>query len=185
MSDARSDSQSDSQRFPIGKFQRSDSYSAADRAASIARLAALPAALAAALGGCSDAQVDTPYREDGWTVRQLVHHVADSHANALIRLKLALTEDNPTIKPYDQDAWARLADVRAVSPLVSVAMTAAIHERMTAVLRAMSADDFGRGLLHPENGRMTIDQLLALYAWHGDHHVAHIRGVRSLTAVPR
>jgi uncharacterized damage-inducible protein DinB len=169
----------ESLRFPIGKFVRRESYAAAERADSIARIAALPAALAAAISGFEDADFETPYRDGGWTVRQLVHHVADSHANAFIRVKLALTEHEPTIKAYDQDAWAQLADVRDVSPLVSLAMTAAIHERFTAVLRSLQPGDFARAFIHPDNGRMTIDQLVALYAWHGDHHVAHIRALRS------
>ncbi len=182
MSVAVSESSPDASRYPIGKFDRRVSYSAEERAASIARIAALPAALAAALSGLSDAQFDLPYRDGGWTVRQLVHHVADSHANAFIRLKLALTEQDPPIKAYDQDAWVELADVRDVSPMVSVAMTAAIHERFAAVLRAMPPDDFARGMLHSENGRMSIDTLVALYAWHGDHHVAHIRALRARLA---
>ena len=173
-----SNSTPDTLRYPIGKFARLDSYTDADRGESIARMTALPPALAAAISGLSDAEYDTPYREGGWTVRQLVHHLADSHAHALIRLKLALTEDEPTIKPYDQDAWVLLADVRDVSPLVSVALLAATHERMTAVLRAMKPEEFSRAFMHPENGRMTIDDLVGMYAWHGDHHVAHIVGRR-------
>ncbi len=173
---------SHSAQYPIGRFERRTDYTADDRAASIARIAALPAAIAAAASGLSEAALDTPYREGGWTVRQLVHHVADSHANAFIRLKLALTEHEPTIKPYDQDAWVQLADIREVSPLVSIAMLAALHERMTAVLRAMQPEDFARVLIHPESGRMTLDQLLALYAWHGDHHVAHITNLRATLA---
>ena len=169
----------DTTKFPIGTFSRRASYSADERASHIARLAAQPAALAAAISGLDDAALDTPYRDGGWTVRQLVHHVADSHANAYIRVKLALTEVDPTIKPYDQDAWGLLADIREISPLVSVGMLAALHARLDAVLRAMQPDDFTRGLVHPENGRMTLDMLVALYAWHGDHHVAHIRNMRA------
>ena len=168
----------DTLRFPIGKFVRRDSYTDADRAKSVAQMTALPSALAAAISGLSDEQFSTPYREGAWTVRQIVHHLADSHAHALIRLKLALTEDEPTIKAYDQDAWAMLADVRDVSPLVSVAMLAATHERMTAVLRSMKAEEYSRAFIHPKNGRMTVDNLVAMYAWHGDHHVAHLTGMR-------
>lgn len=170
-----SDSTPDTLRYPIGKFARLEKYTEADRAESIARMTALPSALAAAISGFGDTEFDTPYREGGWTVRQLVHHVADSHMNAFIRLKVALTEDQPTIKPYDQDAWVQMADVRDVSPLVSVALLAATHERMTAVLRAMQPEEFSRVFMHPENGPMTIDHLLGMYAWHGDHHVAHIK----------
>ncbi len=169
---------SDTLRFPIGNFHRRENYTAADRAESVARLTALPSALAAAISGLAAADFETPYREGGWTVRQLVHHVADSHINAFVRLKLALTEVDPPVKGYDQDAWAQLSDVRDVSPLVSLALLAAVHERMTAVIRTMQPEDFGRGLMHSENGRMTLDHLIALYAWHGDHHVAHIRALR-------
>lgn len=168
----------DTLRYPIGNFARLDSYTDADRAESIARMTALPSALAAAISGLSADEQDLPYRDGGWTVRQLVHHVADSHMHALIRLKLALTEDEPTIKAYDQDAWVLLADVRDVSPLVSVALLAATHERMTAVLRAMKPEQFSRTFMHSENGRMTIDHLVGMYAWHGDHHVAHIVRMR-------
>ncbi len=182
MSVAVSKTSPDALRYPIGKFDRRVDYSGEERATSIARIAALPAALAAALSGLSESQFEVPYRDGGWTVRQLVHHVADSHANALIRLKLALTEQEPAIKAYDQDAWVELADVRDVSPLVAVAMTAAIHERFAALLRAMQPDDFARGLVHSETGRMTVDTLVALYAWHGDHHVAHLRALRERLA---
>ena len=165
-------------KYPIGRLQRSERYSPDERDAMIARLAALPAALRAAVKGLDDEELDTPYREGGWTVRQLVHHMADSHMNAYIRVKLALTEDEPTVKPYDQDAWVQLADVTAVPPDVSLTLLEATHARLVPVLRAMSPEDFRRGLMHPENGRMTLDDVLATYAWHGDHHVAHIQGVR-------
>ncbi len=174
-----SDTIVDSSKYPIGTFARQASYTADERASHIARLAAQPAALAAAISGLDDAGLDTPYRDGGWTVRQLVHHVADSHANAYIRVKLALTEVDPTIKPYDQDAWVQLADTREISPLVSVGMVAALHARLDAVLRAMHPNDFARGLVHPDNGPMTLDMLVALYAWHGDHHVAHITNMRT------
>ena len=165
--------------YPIGRFSVRMATTAETRRQAIDDIAALPANMRAALTGLGDPELDTPYRPGGWSVRQLVHHVADSHAHALIRLKLALTEDEPTIKPYDQDAWVLLADVRDVSPLVSVAMLAATHERMTAVLRAMKAEEFSRAFMHPENGRMTIDDLVGMYAWHGDHHVAHVMGMRA------
>ncbi len=120
----------------------------------------------------------SPYRPSGWTVRQLVHHMADSHANAYVRLKLALTEQEPTIKPYDQDAWVTLSDSELVSPLVSLTMFTAIHERMNAILQSMEPAHFARTLLHPENGVMTLDTMIGLYAWHGDHHVRHIQRYR-------
>jgi hypothetical protein len=168
----------DALKYPIGRLQRQASYTSAERDAMIARLAGQPASLRAAIDALDDAALDTPYRPGGWTVRQLVHHVADGHMNAYIRVKLALTEDEPTVKPYDQDAWVQLADVTAVAPSVSLALLEGTHARLVPVLRAMSPDDFRRGLMHPENGRMTVDDVLATYAWHGDHHVAHIRALR-------
>ncbi len=165
----------DAQRYPIGRFQRQAEFPAEQRAAHVARIAAQPAQLAAAMSGLDAADYAAPYRPGGWTVRQLVHHLADSHANAYIRVKLALTEHEPTIKPYDQDAWVALADSERVSPLVSLAMFTAIHERLVAVLQSLVPAHFARTLVHPENGPMTIDQLVALYAWHGDHHVRHMQ----------
>lgn len=148
------------------------------RAAHIQGLRLLPERLRAAVKGLSDAQLDTPYREGGWTVRQVVHHVADSHANALIRFKLALTEDWPPIKPYDQKAWAELADSKL--PIDgSLAFIGALHERWVALLESMTEDDFRKGYVHPENGRQNLATVLALYEWHGRHHTAHITGLRA------
>lgn len=166
-------------RYPIGTAPRTEAVSPEDRAANIARIAALPGALRKIVQGLNDDQLDTRYRPGGWSVRQLVHHVADSHMNAFIRVKLALTEDEPTIKPYDQDAWVTLADINAVPPAVSLSIVDGVHARLTAVLRAMKPEEFARKLMHPENGPMTIDRLVGMYAWHGDHHVAHIRGLRA------
>ena len=168
----------DALKYPIGRLQRQAAYSSVERDAMIARLAEQPALLRAAVEGLDDAALDTPYRPGGWTVRQLVHHMADSHMNAYIRVKLGLTEHEPTVKPYDQDAWVQLADVTDVSPSVSLTLLEGTHARLVPVLRAMSAEDFRRGLMHPENGRMTGDDVLATYAWHGDHHIAHIRELR-------
>ncbi|WP_310568493.1 YfiT family bacillithiol transferase [Gemmatimonas sp.] len=165
----------DAQRYPIGRFQRQAAFSAEQRSEHIARIAAQPANLSAAMSGLGADDYAAPYRPGGWSVRQLVHHMADSHANAYIRLKLALTEQDPTIKPYDQDAWVALADSELVSPLVSLTMFTAIHERLVAVLQSLESAQFARTLVHPENGPMTIDQLVGLYAWHGDHHVRHIQ----------
>jgi len=170
-----SDVAADAQRYPIGRFERPVECSGAQRAAHLARIAAQPANLTAAVSGLGSADYAAPYRPGGWTVRQLVHHMADSHANAYIRVKLALTEHEPTIKPYDQDAWVLLADSELVSPLVSLTMFTAIHERLVAVLQSLEPAQFARTLVHPENGPMTIDQLVALYAWHGDHHVRHLQ----------
>jgi hypothetical protein len=168
----------DALKYPIGRLSPQAEYSDREREAMVARLAAQPAALRAALNGLSDSALDTPYRPGGWTVRQLVHHVADSHLNAYIRVKLGLTEDEPTVKPYDQDAWVTLADVAAVHPSVSLSLLEGIHERLVAVLRAMQPSDFRRSIMHPENGRMTLDDVLAMYSWHGDHHIAHVQGAR-------
>jgi len=169
----------DAHRFPIGRFERQAEISANQRAEHIARIAEQPANLSAAMSGLDSADYAAPYRPDGWTVRQLVHHMADSHANAYIRVKLALTEHEPTIKPYDQDAWVALADSELVSPLVSLTMFTAIHERLVAVLQSLEPAQFARTLVHPDTGVMTIDQLVALYAWHGDHHVRHIQLYRN------
>jgi uncharacterized damage-inducible protein DinB len=164
-------------RYPIGRLDRQSVLTAAQRRDAIDAIAAAPAALRAAVRGLSDAQLDTPYRPDGWTVRQLVHHVADSHLNAYVRVKLALTEENPTIKPYDQGSWAQLAD-SAMPVGGSLDMLDALHARLVHLLRAMPESAFARLLSHPENGPMTIDALLSTYAWHGRHHVAHVTALR-------
>jgi len=165
-------------RYPIGRFTPPASTDPAVRAEHITILRLLPGTLQAAVSGLNHIQLDTPYREGGWSVRQLTHHVADSHANAYIRTKLALTEDWPTIKPYDQAAWARLADSNL--PIDgSIAMISAIHERWVALLESLSGADFQRGYHHPENGRQDLATVLAIYAWHSRHHTAHITGLRS------
>ena len=147
------------------------------RAAHTETLRLLPERLRAAVAGLNDAQLDTPYRDGGWTVRQVVHHLADSHANAFIRFKLALTEDWPTIKPYDEAAWARLPDSRL--PIDgSLVFVDALHARLVSLLQAMSEDDFQKGFVHPERGRMTLAGNLAIYDWHSRHHVAHITRLR-------
>jgi hypothetical protein len=165
-------------RFPLGRFARQDTYTAEARAAHIERIATQPARLSAAVSGFTDRDWEHPYRPGGWTVRQLVHHVADSHVNAYIRVKLGLTEGEPTVKPYDQDAWVTLAD-STLSPLVSITMLDATHTRLVAVLRSMTPADFARTVYHPENGVMTLDQVAAMYAWHGDHHVRQIENYRA------
>jgi hypothetical protein len=165
-------------RYPIGRFTPSASSDPAARAEHISTLRLLPSTLQAAVNGLTHLQLDTPYREGGWTVRQLVHHIADSHANAYCRTKLALTEDWPTIKPYDEAAWARLADSRL--PIDgSLAMIAAMHERWVALLESLSDADFDRGYVHPENGRQNLATVLAIYAWHSRHHTAHISNLRA------
>ncbi|MBU6365585.1 MAG: putative metal-dependent hydrolase [Gemmatimonadetes bacterium] len=169
----------DLQRYPIGRFQKRPSYIPAERAAFIDRLAAHPGHLERALDGVPEAWMDEPYRPGGWSVRQLVHHLADSHANAYLRVKLALTEDEPTIKPYNHEAWVLTGDM-AVPVRSSLTLLGAIHERLVALLHPIGEAEAARALIHPENGRMTVDQVLAHYAWHGDHHVAQIRTWRAM-----
>lgn len=166
-------------RYPVGPFKRPSSLSAEQRAAAIASIAATPAKLRAAVRGLSDSQLDTPYRPDGWTVRQVAHHVPDSHMNAFTRFKLALTEDTPTIKPYDESAWAKLDDVRTTPIETSLVLLESLHDRWVRLLRSIAPADFARTLNHPENGMMNLDQLLAMYAWHGEHHVAHVANLRT------
>ncbi len=144
----------------------------------IDQIAAAPVRMREAIARLSPAQLDTPYREGGWTVRQVVHHVPDSHLNSYIRFKLALTEDVPTIKPYDEARWAELSDTHSTPIKTSLAMLDALHDRWVRLLRSMSETDFQRQLRHPELGTMTLDTLLALYSWHGRHHVAHITSLR-------
>lgn len=163
----------DDLRYPVGRFSFSggDEKSRADWIEEISRL---PDKLSAAAGGLSDAQLDTPYRPAGWTVRQVVHHVPDSHINAFIRFKFALTEDVPRIKAYDEAKWAELADGRGGPIEPSLALIGGLHARWTRLLRSLRAADFERELEHPEHGRLTLNRMLALYAWHCRHHVAHI-----------
>ncbi len=165
-------------RYPTGKLSYKDNLTAEQRASLIDRIAATPAALRAAVDGLNDAQLDTPYRPEGWSVRQVVHHVPDSHVNAYVRFKLALTEDGPTIKPYQEAAWATLADTRLTPVNVSLTLLEAVHARWVVLLQSMTESDFARPLMHPENGRMTLDKLLQLYAWHGGHHVGHVTELR-------
>ena len=165
-------------KYPIGKFQWEDNLSDARRKELIEQIAELPAKFRAATKGFSEQQFDTAYREGGWTVRQLVHHVADSHINAYIRFKLAMTEDEPTIKTYEQERWAETIDSRTAPAEVSLALIDGIHARWAIFLRSLAAADFGRKFNHPEHGKMTLERLLGLYAWHGRHHTAHISGLR-------
>lgn len=169
-------------RFPVGRFVPPAEHTPEQRAADVRAIAELPAHLRAAVAGLDDAGLDTPYRPGGWTVRQLVHHVADSHMNAFTRFKLGLTEDAPTIKPYDEARWAELADSRL--PIDgSLALLDALHARWTALLEAMAPDDFARIVHHPDHPQpMSLDRLLALYAWHSRHHVAHVTALRARDA---
>ena len=168
----------DDLRYPVGRFKAAGPYSALQRREHIATLRDLPARLGAAVEGLDDAQLETPYREEGWTVRQVVHHVADSHMNSYVRCKLALTEYEPTIKPYDEGAWAALADNR-MSVDVSLALTEALHRRWVALLESLPDKDFQKKFNHPERGAQDLATTLALYAWHSRHHTAHITGLRA------
>lgn len=164
--------------YPIGKFSYGGPSSEADRRRYIEQIAEAPARLREAVAGLSEAQLDTPYRPGGWTVRQVVHHVPDSHLNAYVRFKLALTEDEPLIKPYMEARWAETPEVRTTPPEVSLALLDCLHRRWVELLRGMAAADFARTLRHPELGTVALDRYLAMYAWHGRHHVAHITSLR-------
>ncbi len=169
----------DDLRYPIGRFSAPASSMAGIRAAHIQTLRLLPERLRTAVSGLSDIQLDTPYREEGWTLRQVVHHVADSHANAYVRFKLALTEDWPTIKPYDEAAWANLSDSRWLPLDVSLALIEALQARWVALLESLSDEDFRKGYNHPQAGRQNLAHALALYDWHSRHHTAHIASLRA------
>jgi uncharacterized damage-inducible protein DinB len=166
-------------RYPVGTFSRPDTVDAATRSAAVDEIARAPAALRAAVAGLTASQLDTPYRDGGWTVRQVAHHVPDSHVNAYIRTKLALTETEPTIKPYEEAEWAKLPDTTATPVDTALAMLDAVHTRWLAILRGMDAAAWRRPFRHPESGVWRIEQLVTLYAWHGKHHVAHITNLRS------
>jgi hypothetical protein len=165
-------------RYPIGQFKAVLPVTHELRGAAIDAIDGLPMRMREAVAGLSDIQLDTPYRPEGWTVRQVVHHVADSHMNAFIRMKLALTEDTPTIKPYDEKSWALLPDMKL--PIdVSLGLIDGIHTRWVSVIAGSSTDQFSRSFVHPELGaEVTLDQLLQLYAWHSHHHLAHITELR-------
>jgi uncharacterized damage-inducible protein DinB len=165
-------------RYPIGKFSFEGSNSEDERVRLIDQIAAAPARLREAIDGLSPEQLDTPYRPEGWTVRQLVHHVPDSHLNSYARFKLALTEDEPTIKDYREDRWAELADARSGPVETSLALLDSLHKRWVTMLRSMSPNQFERSFRHPELGLVSLDRNLSLYAWHGRHHVAHITSLR-------
>jgi uncharacterized damage-inducible protein DinB len=165
-------------QYPVGKLTFDAEVTQDKRRAWIRQIADAPAALRAAIDGLDDPQLDTAYRPGGWTVRQVLHHVPDSHMNAYVRFKWTLTEDNPTIKAYDEAAWATVADTARTEPDVSLALLDALHRRWVVLLESLEPKDFARPLTHPDNGPMTLDRLLQLYAWHGRHHVAHITELR-------
>jgi hypothetical protein len=168
----------ESLRYPIGRFTSSTETTAEIRSAHIETLRRLPEVLQSAVDGLHLPQLDTPYREGGWTVRQLVHHIADSHANAFVRCKLALTEDWPTVKTYDEKAWAELPDSKDLPIGVSLLWIGALHTRWVALFEALGEADFQKGYNHPESGKQNLATVLATYAWHSRHHTAHITNLR-------
>ena len=172
----------DSHRYPVGRFTMPGTLTPAHRTAAIEVLAAFPAQFRAAVHGLDAAQLDTPYRDGGWTVRQVVHHVPESHMHAYCRLKFALTEDNPTIKPYDEGAWSSFADQASAPIEASLQIVEGVHGRFVTLWRLMTPAQFARTLQHPENGPMTLDDLLGMYAWHSRHHLAHITSLRQRKA---
>lgn len=164
--------------YPIGRFDWKTAVTPEMRPRLIDEIAAAPALLRQAVDGLDDSQLDTPYRPGGWTVRQVVHHLPDSHMNSYIRFRLALTEEEPTIKPYDQAKWAHLHDARTLPPAASLALLENLHTRWVGLLRGMTDLGFSRTFRHPEIGLVRLDTNLALYAWHGRHHTAQIAGLR-------
>ncbi|HEV2492114.1 MAG TPA: bacillithiol transferase BstA [Terriglobia bacterium] len=165
-------------RYPVGRFQAVKRITETKRQALIEGIEQAPAKLSAAVHGLTAAQLDTPYRPDGWTVRQVVHHLPDSHLNAYVRFKLALTEDAPAIRTYEQQLWAELEDARVGPVEISLALLQALHQRWVLLLRVLQRKDFARTFRHPELGVVTLDQQLQHYEWHGRHHIAHITSLR-------
>jgi DinB superfamily len=166
-------------RYPIGPFTLPDRVTDGERAGMLEQVAEAPRLMRAAVAGLGERQLDTPYRPGGWTVRQVVHHVPDSHMGAYTRFKLALTETVPVIKPYEEARWAELADTPGTPVETSLRLLELLHERWLVLLRTLGPGEWGRGYFHPERGRvLRLDQTLALYAWHGRHHAAHVTGLR-------
>lgn len=165
-------------RYPIGQPVLEAKLTTDQRHQHIATIAATPARLRAAVQGLTPAQLDTPYREGGWTVRQVIHHLADSHMISFLRTKLALTENNPPINAYDENAWSKLGDVPNTPVEVSLQLFENLHRRWDALLRSLRPEDFARTFQHSQRGPVTLDQNVCLYAWHGPHHVAHITTLR-------
>lgn len=169
----------DDLRYPNGPFQSvGRALTPEERQRCIDIIEEHPARMRAAVAGLDDDQLDTPYREGGWTVRQVAHHVVDSHLNAYVRFKLAVTEDRPTIRTYEEKEWAKLPDASTAPVQGSLELLASLHRRWVDFLRALTAEEFRRPFVHPEMGELHMDVLLELYAWHGPHHVAHVTGLR-------
>jgi hypothetical protein len=165
-------------RYPIGKYIPPQDVTPAMRQQAISTIAEAPAKLRGSVKGLNDAQLNTPYRDGGWTLRQVAHHVPDSHMNAYVRFRLALTEQEPTIKPYEEARWAELEDAKSAPVDVSLSLLDCLHERWVRMLRSLKPDDFARTFRHPDHGVRSLDWLLFLYAWHGQHHTAHITELR-------
>ncbi len=165
-------------RYPIGAFQFPETVSPSERRSFIQQIADAPERLRKAVAGLDDRQLETPYRPGGWTVRQVVHHLADSHVNSYVRFKLAMTESEPQVKGYDETLWAELPDAKSSPVEVSLALLSSLHERWVIFLRALTDDECARGFIHSQLGRVRVDQNTALYAWHGRHHVAHIEALK-------
>lgn len=161
-------------RYPIGKFVFNPAVTPDTRAEAIRTIAELPRHMRSAVAPMTDRQLETPYRDGGWTVRQVVHHVVDSHMNAYVRFRWALTEDRPTLKPYDEKAWAELPDARTERVALSLDLLVALHARWVALLERLTADDFARRIVHPDSGEQPLDRFLQMYAWHGRHHLGHV-----------
>jgi len=166
-------------KYPIGRYEKPEAYTQNDLKEWTGVLQALPSWMDACIENLDEHQLQTPYREGGWTIQQVVHHVADSHMNAYIRLKLMLTEDNPTVKPYNETAWAELADTKVVPVNISVTMLHTLHRRLVALLQHMQPSDWERTYYHPEHKRnFPVWEVVAMYAWHSRHHTEHIRQLR-------
>ncbi|HYJ80818.1 MAG TPA: bacillithiol transferase BstA [Longimicrobiaceae bacterium] len=168
----------DDPRYPVGRFDVEEAVTPERRAEWLRQVEEAPARLRAAVDGLSDEQLDTPYRDGGWTVRQVLHHLPDSHLNAYVRIKLGLTEEVPAIKTYEEGRWAELPDSRDTPPEVSLVLLEALHARWMVLLRALGQAEWARTFRHPEWGEMSLGKALAQYAWHGRHHVAHVTRLR-------
>jgi hypothetical protein len=162
-------------RYPTGPFTFVPNPSPELRAACIAAIGSFPAEIRTAAASLTPGKLDTTYRDGGWTARQVIHHVADSHMNAYVRFKLTLTEDTPPLKPYEEQIWAELVDGKTCDPAISLGILDGVHHRLHRLLKSLNPSDFARAAYHPQNGEVTIDWLTQLYAWHGRHHIGHLR----------
>jgi hypothetical protein len=165
-------------QYPIGRFSKPAELDRGQLGGAIAAIAALPECLRMAVSGLANEQLDTPYRDGGWTVRQLIHHIADSHMNAYVRTRLALTEDWPNIKPYEERRWAELADARTLPVEISLSLLEPLHGRWVTLLKSLGDADWARGYIHPEMGRQSLAEVAVLYSWHSRHHTAHVTELR-------